>query len=80
MGKHISEDGLWVEEKGGLLFRRADFPPETIKAIKEQVKMACQTHREEINFSAKVNTGKGKCSVNISMAGTMAMIRRREAA
>ncbi|MFA4881156.1 MAG: hypothetical protein WC650_06095 [Candidatus Doudnabacteria bacterium] len=45
MGKYISGDGLWVEEKGGLLFRRADFSPETIEAIKEQVKMACQTHR-----------------------------------
>lgn len=80
MGKVSSQDGLWVED-GKLLFCRADFPPETIKAIKEQVKTACQTHREEISFSTKVKTEKGKCSVvNISRAGTMAMIRRREAA
>lgn len=79
MRKHISEDGLWVEEKGGLLFRRADFPPETVKVIKEQVIMARQTHRE-ISFSAEVKTDQGKCSVNISRAGTMAMITIKEAA
>lgn len=79
MGKSVSGDGLWVEEKGGFLFRRADFPPETIEAIKEQVKMACQTHKE-ISFSAEVKTDKVKFSVNISRAGAMAMVQRKEAA
>lgn len=79
MGKVSSEDGLWVED-GKLLFCRADFPAKTIVAIKEQVKAICKTHSKETSFSAKVNTGKGKCSVNISRAGTMAIIRRREVA